>query len=720
MGTRSRALARTLPVALAIVSGCMAHETDRSSTAPVSEELHGVHIDDPWRWLEDASSPKVQEWMRMQDAAARAALASYPGRDRLAARFRELFYVDSISAPTVRNGRLFYTRTFADKEKAIVYWKQGEAGAEQVLLDPNGWSKDETVSLGSWTPSWDGRRVVYGRRENGEDEATLHVIDVDTGVVSPVDVIPGGKYASPSWTPDSSAFYYEYLPSGPSISVADRPGYTEIRLHKLGTDPKQDPLIHPRTGDPSTFLGQSLSRDGRYLFIYVQHGWNSTDVWLRDLQKVDDFRQVVVGRNANYGVVEWQGDIYIQSDEDASRGRVFKTSAATPERDHWRVLVPEDPEATLQEMSVMGGRLALSYLRDAASEIRVASLEGTDPVRVVLPGIGSTSGIVGNPDSDDAYFAFTSFTTPRQIYRLSMASLATRLWAEIKLPIDPSKFAVDQAFFSSLDGTRIPMFIVHKKGMALDGNNPALLTGYGGFNISLTPDFRASIYPWLEAGGVYAVANLRGGGEYGKEWHDAGRGDRKQNVFNDFAAAAQYLVRAGWTKPERLGINGGSNGGLLVGAAMTQHPELFGAVVCQVPLLDMLRYHLFGSGKTWVPEYGSADNPDQFQTLRSYSPYHHIHAGLHYPPLLMMSADHDDRVDPMHARKFAAAMEAAEASSGKPSVLLRIEHNAGHGGADQVRQAIQLSADMYAFLFHTLGVTVPGAASAPSAAGAPR
>jgi prolyl oligopeptidase len=633
-----------------------------------------VDVNDPFQWLENPDTPETQTWLDHESRFARGVLDSLPGREALARRFRELYYVDSLSAPLHRGTRYFFTRTHADREKAIVYWKEGESGEEKALLDPNSWSTDGTASLGTWNPSWDGRKVVYGRRENGEDEATLYVLDVDSGAVSPVDVIPGGKYAGPSWTPDNSAFYYEWLPVDPSIPVADRPGYTEIRLHKLGTSPAQDPIVHERTGDARTFLSQ----------------------------------QLVQGHEATYGVSAWQDMLYILTDEGAARSRLFRVPAATPDRAHWKEIVPEDPSARLVDATIVGGRLSLSYLRDASSEIRMAGLDGKDARKIPLPGIGSTTSVVGNPDEDDAYFAFSSFTTPWQVFRFSAREMKPAIWAQVTLPIDPSRFVVEQVFCRSKDGTRIPLFLIHRKGMAQDGNNPTLLYGYGGFDVSLTPDFRASIYPWLEAGGLYVVANLRGGGEYGKAWHDAGRGAHKQNVFDDFAAAAEYLTQEHWTTPVRLGIHGGSNGGLLVGAAMTQHPELFGAVVCQVPLLDMLRYHLFGSGKTWIPEYGNPEIPEQFKILYAYSPYHHVKPGVRYPPLLMLSADHDDRVDPMHARKFVAAVQDAEAKlPDRPLALLRVEQHGGHHGADQVRAAIELSADMYSFLFKVLGATPP-------------
>jgi len=680
----------------------------------IVDVLGDLTVDDPYRWLEDGTSREVRQWASAQDAAARALLRSYPGRDRLAQRFRELYYVDSVSPPRKRAGRFFYLRTHSDREKAVLYWRASEREPEQVLLDPNRWSTDGTISLGAWVPSWDGRRVVYARRANGADEAVLHVVDVDSGGNLP-DVIEGGKYASPSWTPDGAGFFYEYLPADPSIPVADRPGRTELRFHRLGTDPRRDPVVHPCTWNPSTFLAGQLSRDGRWLFVHIYRGWNESDLWMRDLGARRDplapgeWRRIVEGNGAIYSVDVWQDQLFILTDEGAPRRRVFKASVVAPDRANWHEIVPEDPGATLEDMSVLGGRLALVYLRRAAGEIRLAELDGRPARPIPLPGIGSVAGVSGNPDEDDAYFAYSSFTTPQQVYRTSIARNGLALWAKVVLPVDASQMQVEQVQYPSKDGTAVSMFLVHRRGMAKDGSHPVLLNGYGGFNVSLTPSFRAGIYPWLEAGGVYAVPNLRGGGEYGRAWHEAGRGPNKQNVFDDFAAAAEWLVREKWTVPARLGITGGSNGGLLVGVAMTQRPELFGAVVCSVPLLDMVRYTLYGSGKTWIPEYGDPRIPADLGVLFAYSPYHHVRPGTKYPPLLLMSSDDDDRVDPMHARKFAARVLGA---GGSATVLLRIERNAGHGGADQVRRAIESSADQYAFLFEMLHVQAPGEADA--------
>ncbi|MFP2906774.1 prolyl oligopeptidase family serine peptidase [Pyxidicoccus sp. 3LFB2] len=680
-------------------SSRMAYPATRAEQ--VVDTLHGVQVADPYRWLEDEKAPEVQAWMKAQDALARAELSKLPGRDALTRRYTELFYTDSISPPARRNGRYFYIRSHKDKEKTVLYWRDGEKGPEKVLLDPNTWSKDGTVSMGTWSPSWDGKKVVFAQKPNAADEAVLHVVDVDSGEWSKVDVIEGGKYASPKWTPDSQGFYYEWLPTDPSIPVDARPGYTTVRFHKLGTDPKTDALVHPRTGDPTTFLQSDLSRDGKYLFVYIVRGWSENDVyWKRPGEK--DFRLLVKGQGAKYEVHAFKDRFYVTTDEGAPRQRVFEVDPAKTERAAWKEIVPEDPVAALQGVNIVGGHLALDYLKDATTEVRVATLQGK-PVRTVqLPGVGAASNLVGQEDLDEAYFIFTSFTTPRLVYKTSVSTGKSEEWARVELPMDPDAYTVQQVFYPSKDGTRVPMFLVHRKGLKRDGTAPTLLYGYGGFNVNMEPTFRASILPWLDAGGIYAVANLRGGGEYGKQWHDAGRLDRKQNVFDDFHAAAEYLAREKYTQPKKLAIHGGSNGGLLVGAAMTQRPELYGAVVCAVPLLDMVRYHLFGSGRTWIPEYGTAEKPEDFKTLYAYSPYHQVRADVRYPALLMMAADHDDRVDPMHARKFVAAVQ--NAAGNQAPALLRIEANAGHGGADQVVKAIESSVDLYAFLFHVLEV----------------
>jgi prolyl oligopeptidase len=671
-----------------------------SRTGDVTDVLHGVSVMDPYRWLEDAKSPEVQAWMKAQDDLARQHLASLPGRDAIAARLKELLYVDSVSAPQHRGSRYFFARRHANKEKSVVYWKEGADGAEKVLLDPNGWSADGSASLGVWQVSWDGVSVAYQKRINNSDEATLYVMDVATGKVSDLDVIEGAKYAGASWTPDGKAFYYTWLPVDPKVPTADRPGYAEVRFHKLGTDPKADAVVKERTGDPTAFQNAELSRDGRFLFLVVSHGWTSQDVWFRDLAtnpkgaSETAWTPLAVGIKAHFDAGAFDGKIFVKTDHGAPKGRVFAVDPAKTDRAAWKEIVPERRDATLEGYEIVGGRLALNYLRSAASLLEIREANGKLVREVALPGIGTVGGPEGRDDEDEAYFSFTSYTTPTSIYKTSVRTGATSLYFQVNVPADLSPYTVSQVFYPSKDGTRVSMFVVHRKDMKRDGSARGLLEGYGGFQVALTPTFSSSVVPWLEKGGFYAVPNLRGGSEYGEAWHEAGMLLKKQNVFNDFIAAAEYLEKEKWTSAAHLVLRGGSNGGLLMGALITQRPDLFRVSLCGVPLLDMVRYHLFGSGKTWISEYGSAEDAAQFQALLAYSPYHHVKAGTKYPAVLVLSADSDDRVDPMHARKFAALLQAA--STGGP-VLLRIERHSGHGGADLVKAAVAQRADEYAF-----------------------
>ncbi len=662
----------------------------------ITDTLHGVPVRDPYRWLEDEKNPEVQAWMKAQDDFARAELAKLPERDAIAKRLRELYYIDSLSAPRSRKGRYFYTRRHADKEKAIVYWKDGKQGTEKVLFDPNTWSDDGSVALGGWEPSWDGKKVAYKVHPKASDEATLYVMDVASGEKSKVDVIEGAKYASASWTPSGDGFFYVWLPTDPNVKVDERPGYAEVRFHKLGEDPKKDVIWHEKTGDATTFLDPSLSRDGKLLLLNVHHGWNQSDAFFRDATKGPKGPWTLLAKRdgTHYYPLAYKGRIYVHTDEDAPHSRVFSVDPKRPERKAWIEVVPERADATLTSATIIGGRLVLHYLKDAASQVEVRELNGTLVRELKLPGIGTVSGPVGLDDEDEAYFGFDSFTTPFEVHETSVRTGETKLYSKVNVPVDPSFYVVEQMFFNSKDGTRVSMFVVRRKDLVKDGSARTILYGYGGFQIAETPSFTASIFPWLERGGVYVVTNLRGGGEYGEAWHKAGMLDKKQNVFDDYFGAAEALIREKITRPAKLVARGGSNGGLLVGAAVTQRPDLFRAGLCAVPLLDMVRYHQFGSGRTWIEEYGSADDAALFPSLLAYSPYHHVANGTRYPALLLLSADSDDRVDPMHARKFAAAMQAA--STGGP-VLLRIERNSGHGGADLVKSAVERGADEYAF-----------------------
>lgn len=661
----------------------------------VVDELHGVEVPDPYRWLENIDDPAVKEWLDAQDAFARRGLSALPDRAAIHARLSELAIVDRVGAPRIEGDRRFFSKLPASKDKWIRYVQDGEDGEPRVLIDANTLSEDGSISIKGGWPSPDGKRYAYKRSVNAADNGALRIRDVDSGEDLP-DVIEGARYASPSWTPDAQGFYYTALPNDPSIPAPEMPGHASVKFHRLGTDSKDDPEVHPALGDPKTFIGSSLSRDGRWLVLQVSRGFDSHDVWIQDLQGKEGpatkagFVPVVVGQPHHYQVQVVDGRMYIETDEGAPMGRVMSADPTKPQREHWTELVPEG-ESALVSVQLRGGHLVLRYLDKAHSRIRIHDLQGKHVRDQALPGLGTAGGLVGRADLDEAYYGFASYSRPRTTYRTSLATGETTVWHEPKVPVKGDDFVTEQHFATSKDGTKISFFLVRAKTEKADGARPVLLTGYGGFNASRTPGFSSTAITWLERGGIYVGTNLRGGGEYGESWHEAGKGPHKQNTFDDFLAVARWLVDEGWTAKGKIAIMGGSNGGLLVGAAATQAPDLFGAVLCSVPLLDMIRYHRFGAGPTWISEYGSADDAQQFATLWKYSPYHRIEA-QRLPPTLMLSADSDDRVDPMHARKFTAAAQATGTE-----VWLRVEKNAGHGGADRVRAGVERSADQLAF-----------------------
>ena len=669
-----------------------------TKTGDTVDRLHGVAVKDPYRWLEDEKSADVQTWMTAQDTYARGELAKLPNRDVLAARFAKLMYYDAVYAPVLRKGRWFYARKHADKEKTVVYWKPGEKAAEQVLFDPNTWSTDGTKGLGAWVPSWDGKYVAFGEKQNNSDESVTYVIEPATGKRL-ADRLEGTKYGGVSWSPDGKGFYYTWVPPvGGEVSVADRPGLQTLRYHKLGTPQSADPTIYPPTKNPRWFLSGGISEDGHWLWARIGHGWTSADLYFKDARKPNaEWIPLAVGIDAMFEVQIWRDKLYVKTNDGATRYRLFKVDPKQPGREKWKEIVPES-DATLLGAKVVGDHLALNYLRNATSALAIHDLEGKLVRKVELPGLGAASGIAGNSGEDRGYFTFTTFAHPMVVYETSIKTGKVKEYARVQLPIESDAIVTEQVWFPSKDGTKISMFLVYREGTRPTGNTRVWLYGYGGFNSSQLPSFSATRALFVERGGVFALPNLRGGGEYGEDWHRAGMLLKKQNVFDDFIAAAEWLIANKWTTRDKLAISGGSNGGLLVGAAMAQRPDLFEAVICSVPLLDMLRYHLSGSGKTWIEEYGSADDPAQFAALHAYSPYRMVvdSKPARYPALLMDSADHDDRVDPLHARKFAAALQAKQ--TGEGAILLRIERNAGHGGADLVKQQLERAVDHLVFL----------------------
>jgi len=683
-----------------------------SRVIDASDTFFGVKVEDPYRWLEESpsQSPEVKDWLAAQNSLTRSYLDALPGRAAFEKRYEQMMRIDTISAPGRAGDRYFYGKRKAEQEKAVLYWRSAvdPNDPEHVLIDPNPWVGDKAASLGGTSPSLDGKLMAYSIKPNNADEATLYVKDVATGQDLPGEVITGAKYAEPSWLPDGSGFVYTWLPPADPAHVADRPGLQLVKFHKLGTDPKNDPILHDKTGDPTKFIGAYVSRDGKWIFLSLQNGWDKNDLWYQPLHGeptaaiAHKWKPIVVGKPFLYSLDAWQGEGYITTNEDAPRFRMFKVSLDKPTREHWKEIVPQSPTAVLQGGGIVGNHLVLSWLDNVVSKADICDLDGKLVRHLEVPGIGSI-GVEGDPDYNELFYSFDNFTTPPTIYQTSVTDPAQKVWAEIKFPVDPSPYTVEQKWFASKDGTQIPMFIVHRKDIKMDGSTPFLIYGYGGFSVSQTPGFMANWFPFLEAGGGYAMVNLRGGGEFGEKWHQDGMLLNKQHVFDDCIGAAEFLINNKYTSPEHLAVRGGSNGGLLVGAVITQRPDLFRAAVCEVPLLDMIRYPLFGSGKTWVPEYGSPDNAEQFKALYAYSPYHHVQPGVKFPALLMCSAANDDRVDPMHARKFVAEMQADNADD--YPILLRVESQSGHGGGDQVKKTIEMGTDVWTFLIHELGAT---------------
>ena len=673
----------------------------------------GTKVADPYRWLENGNSPEVKSWLTSQNQLARTYLDALPGRAALEKRYSDLLHVETISAPSRAGDRVFFMKRRTTDQKAILYWKLAgdPSSPEHVLIDPNRYVGKENASLGAASVTLDGKLLAYTLRPNNADEATLYVRDVGTGADLPGEVITGAKYARPSWMPDGSGFVYTYLPPGDPTALQDRPGLAVVRYHKLGTDPKNDPVIHPKTGDATKFIGSDISRDGKWIFFVQQNGTDKNDLYYQPLNgeptaaMARTWRPLVVGKPFLYSIEAWQGEGYLQTNEDAPRYRLFKLSLSDPRRSNWREIVPQSPTRVLEDVGIIGGRLVLEELENVISRVEIRDLDGKPIRELELPGLGSVSGVSGEPEYPDLYFGFANFTQPPEIFKTSVDDPAQTLWARVHIPVDPSPYVVEQKFFPSKDGTRVPMFVVHRKDMPFDGSTPFVIYGYGGFSVSQTPFFSAGYYPFLEAGGGYALVNLRGGGEFGEKWHQDGMLLKKQNVFDDCIAAAEYLIQKGYTKPERLALRGGSNGGLLVGAILTQRPDLFRAMVCEVPLLDMVRYANFESGKTWTSEYGSTANAAQFKALYGYSPYHHVHRGTAYPAVLFCSGANDDRVDPMHARKMAAEVQGA--TSGKEPILLRVETESGHGGSDEVKKTIVYATDVWGFLIYELGAHSP-------------
>jgi prolyl oligopeptidase len=677
----------------------------KAQKRPLEETLHGVKIVDNYRWLEDGENPDTQKWVAEEMAYTRAILDPLPGREAIHKRLTELLSIGSLTQPQIGGKYYFYMRREGMQNQPVLYVREGVDGKDRVLVDANQLAADGTIALDWYQPSENGRYLAYGTSPSGSEMSTLHIIETRTGSALP-DTIERTRACSIAWMLDNSGFYYTRYPKKGDVPEGQEMYNRHVFYHELGSDPETDTKIFGEGRDAEDWPSVSLDNDGRLLLITVAQGWTKSELFLMDLKARTPATRITTGKNFLYSGSVYNGRVYITTNEDAPRYRVFVTEAGDYEREHWKEIIPQS-DAVLQGAAVWGGKLFTQYEQNATSQLKVFDIDGTKLKDLLLPALGTVFGSDGKWDRDEIFYGFLSFTVPPAVYRYDLKSGVTSQWAKVDAPsIDPSAYEVNQEWYHSKDGTRVPMFIVNRKGVKKDGRNPTLLTAYGGFNVSMTPSFSRTAYLWMEHGGVYAVANLRGGAEFGEDWHRAGMLGNKQNVFDDMIAAAEHLIAEKYTDKNHLAIQGGSNGGLLMGAMITQRPDLFRAVVCQVPLLDMLRYQNFQIAKLWIPEYGSSDSPEQFKWLYAYSPYHHVKAGTEYPAILFMTADSDSRVDPMHAKKMTALMQASASngSSKTRPILLRIEAKAGHGAGKPVTKQIEEGTDVYEFLFWQAGI----------------
>ena len=660
----------------------------------VEEELHGVKVQDPYRWLEDGDSTESRQWIEIQANYSARYLDQIPDRASIHARMAEILGSGSISTPVEAGGRYFYSRRGGDQNQPVVYMREGIDGESRALLDPNSMSADGTTTVDWYVPSKDGRLLAYGKSTEGTETSTMYILDVKSGK-DLADVFPKVRFANPQWLKDGSGFYYSRPRDVESIGPGEELYDRRVYLHELGRSYEEDPVVFGDGLEKAHIPDGVLSDDERYLLLDTFLGWGKNHLYVRDLVTGRTVTIAEDGQSSYFG--EMRGHVlFMLTNSEAPRYRVVAVDVRNPERSAWKTVVPESDDV-IEFASIAGERLFVGRMRDAHSELYSYALDGSDERRIALPGLGTVGGFSSKQSSSEAFFSFSSFVSAPTIFRVESESTAPERWEGIESPVDSDAFDVRQVFYPSKDGTRIPMYLIAKHGTPADGSVPGLLYGYGGFNIALTPSYSTWIFPWIEAGNVLAIANLRGGSEYGEEWHRAGMLGNKQNVFDDFIAAGEYLKEEQLVDPDRLIIHGRSNGGLLVGAALTQRPDLWRAAVSGVPLLDMLRYDKFRMAKLWVSEYGTAENEADFQWLHAYSPYHQVKDGTAYPATLIYTADADSRVDPMHARKMVARLQAATTS--QEPIFLRYEQSAGHGRGKPLHKVVDEWADIWAFIF---------------------
>jgi prolyl oligopeptidase len=672
------------------------------------DDYHGEQVADPYRWLEDdaRTSQEVADWIEAENKVTRAFLDAIPQREVFRKRLAELWNYERYSAPWKMAGRYFYFKNDGLQNQSVLYWADRYDAEGEVLLDPNKWSEDGTIALGEAQVSDDGRLLAYARQEAGSDWVTIHVIEIESGRKLD-DVLQWSRHGNIVWNGAGDGFYYARYPEPPEGEQHQALAVNQmVYFHKLGTPQSDDRLIYKDAEHPEYIHALTRSDDDRYLVLSI---YRSTDpqnnVLVRSVSAAEDVEWTTVADNFDneFSFIGNEGSqLFFFTDRDAQTKRIVSIDFDKNDPDAIREIVPAD-RATLVGASLLDGKIICTYLDDVATRVDVFDANGKKRGKVDLPGVGAAGGFGGEQTDDETFYSFTSYTTPPSIYRYDVKSGANEVIRAPKIKFDPSQYESHLEFCKSKDGTRVPVIVTHRKGLKRDGKNPTILYAYGGFNVPLTPAFSVEYAVWMDMGGVVAVANLRGGGEYGEEWHQAGKKAKKQNVFDDFVAAAEWLVEEKYTSRDKLAVSGGSNGGLLVGAVMTQRPDLFAAALPAVGVLDMLRFHKFTAGLFWVDEYGSSDDAEEYKTLRAYSPYHNVKEGERYPATLITTADTDDRVVPMHSFKFGAALQHAQ--TGDAPILLRIETRAGHGAGTPITKRIDQAADRWAFLWKTLGMT---------------
>jgi prolyl oligopeptidase len=667
----------------------------------VIEDFHGTLVADPYRWLEDPQSPETLEWvkgMQKEYESYFADIQMTQQQDRQ--RLMELWNFPKFFVPKKVENRLFYQKNDGLQNQAVLFAKELDMDKESILIDPNLFSEDGTVALTNYSISRNAEYIAYATSQSGSDWQIIRIRKVETGEEL-ADYIQWVKFTSIAWSPDHSGFYYNRFPQPGTVGADEEGCYSRVYFHKIGTSQEDDRLVHEQPKDKELMFSPFVSTDGKYVGLNVFFGTAAENrVYIKPIDSEGEFIRLLDKQDAEYSYITNIGTtFYFKTTLNAPKSRIIAIDIEQADPENWLEVVPEQ-EDVMDFVHYFNGQFVVSFLHDAHHQIHTFRLTGEEQLQIVLPVIGSLTGLTGSSTDTEFYFGLTSYLYPTIVYRYDFEANNLSVFAQSAIPFDTDQYETNQIFYTSKDGTKVPMFLTHRKGLALDGENPVILYGYGGFNVSLTPSFTPAVLRWLEKGGIYAVANLRGGAEYGEEWHQAGMLGNKQNVFDDFIAAGEWLIAEKYTRKEKLSIMGGSNGGLLVAACMVQRPDLYGAVICRVPVIDMLRYHKFTIGRFWIPEYGTAENPEHFPFLYKYSPLHNINEGELYPPVLIATAESDDRVVPAHAKKFAATL--LEKASPDTTIVLRLEAKAGHGLGKPTSKLIDEWVDFYAFLNKTL------------------